>query len=92
MINLERTKMKNRLSITAADLYVLLQREFRRRQVPACSSCYVQLPFRVDQPSPEGANWEVIIPTECSYGCREVMDEVIEQFSGRYNLLPEASR
>ena len=92
MTYFERTKMKNRLSITAADLYVLLQREFRRRQVPACSSCYVQLPFRVDRPTPDAPNWEVIVPTACTYGCRELMDDVIEQFSGRYDLLPEQAR
>jgi hypothetical protein len=80
--------MKNRTPIQAADLFVLLQREFRRRQVPDCSSCYVQLPFRVDRRDPEDANWEVIIPTSCSFGCREVMDEVVEEFSRRYELLP----
>ena len=84
--------MKNRLSITAADLYVLLQREFRRRQVPACSSCYVQLPFRVDRAHPDSANWEVIVPTACTYGCRELMDDVIEQFASRYDLLPDPAR
>jgi hypothetical protein len=83
-------KMKNRTPIQAADLYVLLQREFRRRQVPECSACYVQLPFRVDRAGVDAPNWEVIFPAECSYGCRELMDEVIEDYSGRYELLPEA--
>jgi hypothetical protein len=86
----DKSRMKNRTPIQAADLYVLLQREFRRRQVPDCSTCYVQLPFRVDRPEPNAANWEVLIPAACTFGCREVMDEVIEEFSGRYELLPEA--
>ena len=84
-------RMKNRTPIAAADLYVLLQREFRRRQVPDCTSCYVQLPFRVDRPDDDTANWEVIIPNACDYGCREVMDSVIEDFSGRYDLSSEAA-
>jgi len=83
--------MKTRTPIAAADLYVLLQREFRRRQVPDCSSCYVQLPFRVDRNETNAANWEVIIPSACSYNCREIMDGVIEELSRRYDLLPEAS-
>ena len=83
--------MKNRTPIQAADLYVLLQREFRKRQVPSCTSCYVQLPFRVDRRDPDAANWEVIVPTSCSLGCREIMDEVIEDFSRRYELSPEDS-
>jgi len=83
--------MKNRTPIAAADLYVMLQREFRRRQVPHCSACYVQLPFRVDRPDGDTANWEVIVPSSCTYNCREVMNEVIEDFSHRYDLLVEAT-
>jgi hypothetical protein len=82
--------MTNRTPIAAADLYVLLQREFRRRQ-PDCSACYVQLPFRVDRPDADASNWEVIIPTSCEYNCREVMDDVIDTFAQRYDLLPEAT-
>ena len=83
-------KMKTRTPIQAADLYVMLQREFRRRQLPECTSCYVQLPFRVDRAGTDAPNWEVIFPAECSYGCRVVMDEVIEDFSQRYELLAES--
>ena len=84
--------MKNRTPIAAADLYVLLQREFRRRQVPDCSSCYVQLPFRVDRSDANGSNWEAIVPSSsCEYNCREVMDEVIEDFARRYELRSEAN-
>src|SRR5690242_7574258 len=85
-----KQKMTTRTPIAAADLYVLLQREFRRRQVPDCSSCYVQLPFRVDRNEPNAPNWEVFVPTSCGFNCREVMDEVIEHFSRSYDLLPEA--
>jgi len=87
---LERS-MTNRTPIAAADLYVMLQREFRRRQIPDCPACYVQLPFRVDRPDGNTANWEVIVPASCTYNCREVMSEVIEDFSRRYDLLAEAT-
>jgi hypothetical protein len=83
--------MTSRTPIAAADLYVLLQREFRRRQVPHCSACYVQLPFRVDRRDANASNWEVIVPTSCEYNCREVLDEVIDDFAKRYDLLPEAT-
>jgi hypothetical protein len=81
--------MATRIPLAAADLYVLLQREFRRRQVPDCTACYLQLPFRVDRPAGEAPNWEVIIPASCSFNCRDVMDQVVEQFADRYDLLPE---
>ena len=83
--------MRNRTPIAAADLYVMLQREFRRRQIPECPACYVQLPFRVDRSDARAPNWEVIVPTSCENNCREVLDEVIQDLSGRYDLLPEAN-
>jgi hypothetical protein len=85
-------RMKNRTPIAAADLYVLLQRELRRRQASECPACYVQLPFRVDRSDADASNWEVIVPAGCENNCREIMDEVIEDFSRRYDLLPEATR
>jgi hypothetical protein len=81
--------MTTRTPIAAADLYVLLQREFRRRQVPDCTSCYIQLPFRVDRHDANGANWEVIIPASCGFNCRDVLDDVVRDFSRRFDLLPE---
>ena len=81
--------MTNRTAIAAADLYVLLQREFRRRQVPDCTACFVQLPFRVDRRATSDANWEVFIPAECGFNCRDVMDEVVQDFSRRYDLASE---
>ena len=83
--------MKNRTEIAAADLYVLLQREFRRRQVPECTSCYVQLPFRVDRAERNAPNWEVVIPPGCSFGCREILDTVIDEFAHLYDLRAEPS-
>jgi hypothetical protein len=74
--------------IQAADLYVLLQREFRRRQVRECEICYVQLPFLIDRPTPEAANWEVIVPRECTLRCNEILEQVVDELSGQYDLVP----
>jgi len=82
--------MKNRTRIPAADLYVMLQREFRRRQVRECDRCYVQLPFLIDRADSDAGNWELIIPQECARGCREILDEIVEEFSRSYDLAPEA--
>jgi len=90
MTYLERS-MKNRTPIAAADLYVMLQREFRRRQISDCSTCYVQWPFRVDRSDGNTANWEVIVPSSCTNNCREVLNEVVDDFSRRYDLLAEAT-
>jgi hypothetical protein len=72
-------------AVTAADLFVLLDREFRRRQPRACGDCYVQLPFRVDAPQPGRANWEVVWP-RCAMTCEDVMQEVVRDLQERYDL------
>jgi hypothetical protein len=84
-------KMKNRSPIHAADLYVLLQRELRRRQPPQCSSCFMQLPYRVDRHDEESPNWEVVMPSPpCPYGCTAVIDEMVSEFGLLYDLAPDA--
>ncbi len=80
--------MKTRTRIQAADLYVLLQREFRRRQVRECETCYVQLPFLIDRPTPDAANWEVIVPRACTLRCNEILEQVVDELGGQYDLVP----
>ena len=81
--------MKNRTGIYAADLYVLLQREFRRRQAPECSACFVQLPFRVDRADDSAPNWEVLMPPPCSYGCQVIIEELAFELGLLYDLRVE---
>src|SRR5258708_14360982 len=81
-------KMKNRTEIYAADLYVLLQREFRRRQAPDCTLCYVQLPFRVDRQDPRAANWEVVMPPPCPLACGSIIHEIVSALHQLYDLKP----
>src|ERR1700687_1294152 len=82
-------KVSTRTEIYAADLYVLLQREFRRRQTPECMACYVQLPFRVDRQDERAANWEVVMPPPCTLGCSAIIDEIIGEFQQLYDLRPD---
>jgi hypothetical protein len=82
--------MKNKAPIQAADLYVLLQRELRRRQPAQCTTCFMQLPFRVDRGGGEGPNWEVVLPPQCPQGCKEVMEEIVYEYGLVYELAPEA--
>ena len=83
-------RMKNRAAVQAADLYVLLQREFRRRQSPECQLCYAQVPYRVDRIDANSANWEMILPPHCPYGCQAIMEELVSEFQSAYDLMVEA--
>jgi len=82
--------MNKRTALNAADLYVLLQREFKRRQAPTCGGCFMQLPYRVDREESEGANWEVMLPQGCGHNCRALAEELVDEFRMLYDLSPEA--
>ena len=84
--------MKTRTPIHAADLYVLLQRELRRRQSPQCSTCFVQLPYRVDRVDEDSPNWEIATPSHCDHGCTAIIDDLAYEFGLVYELVPEAPR
>jgi hypothetical protein len=79
-------KIQKRAPMSAADLFVLLDREFRRRQPRECGACYVQLPFRVDAAADGNANWEVVI-TRCPIACESVLQELVAEFQQRYELV-----
>ena len=68
------------------ELYVLLDREFRRRRPRECGTCYVQLPYRVDANRETDGNWEVLLPPGCGNGCGDAMDEIIAELRTRYEL------
>ncbi|HEX4780766.1 MAG TPA: hypothetical protein VH301_08450 [Usitatibacter sp.] len=84
--------MKNRTELPAADLYVLLQRELRRRQPAQCQSCFMQLPFRVDRRDADAPNWEVVAPPLCDHGCAEVIEDLVFEFGLQYDLKPDDER
>jgi hypothetical protein len=79
-------KLSRKTPLRAADLFVLLEREFMRRRPRECDECNVQLPFRVRDPSPERANWEILTTGACALGCEDVLQEVAAQLQRRYEL------
>ena len=80
----------NRKTISAGELYVILDREFRLRQSRQCSSCFILLPYRVDQTNGD-ANWEIVLPPECKFACANIVEELVEQYSTVYDLAPQSA-
>ena len=78
--------MRKKIPISAGELYVILDREFRMRHSRECKSCYILLPYRVDSRDDGDGNWEVIIPPECPYGCSAVLEELVETYANVYEL------
>lgn len=77
--------MKTRIPIAAADLFVLLDREFQRHR-RQCDACFVSLPFRVDRRGPEGPNWETILPSPCEARCDALLQEIVARMQLAYEL------
>lgn len=80
--------MNQRTAVTAADLFVLIDREFRRRRPRKCTGCFLQLPYRVDVRDEAEANWEVVVPPDCGNGCNVIAEELVGEFQQLYNLKP----
>lgn len=81
--------VEKRTAVSAADLYVLLTREFKRRQSGACNACYIQLPYRVDRrEGPEG-NWELPMPPDCGGECRGIIEDLYAEFAMLYDVKSE---
>jgi len=76
----------NRKHISAGELYVMLDREFRMRQSPACASCYILLPYRIDQPDGSKPNWEIVLPEECPHNCAALIEDLVESYAKVYDL------
>ena len=77
-----------RESIPAAQLYAILDREFRA--VRLCDQCRIPLPYWQQAPDEVSTNWLVGTPTECARGCHLVIVELMANLWTRYELsMPE---
>jgi hypothetical protein len=73
-------------TLTAADLFVLLEREYRKR-ARECDTCFFTLPFRVDPTGPGEANWSVVPSTGCeNNNCRLILEELVSRHQAQYRL------
>lgn len=73
-----------RVSIPAAQLYAVLDREFRALR--RCDRCRVPLPYWQAPPDEVSTNWLVGTPTECPNGCHLVIVELMAELWPRYEL------
>ena len=76
--------MKQATPVSAADLFVVLERAFRR-QARECDDCVFTLPYRVARERRGDANWAVI-PFSCSETCRLILEDLVEKHQATYCL------
>jgi hypothetical protein len=78
-----------RTTITAAQLYAILDREFQVLRPRHCASCRAPLPYYRVPPDDVSANWHIGTPAECAEGCHLVIAEMLARLWTRYDIQPE---
>ena len=79
----------SRTTIPAAQLYAVLDREFKARRPKACKTCRAPLPYWRRPPDDVSANWNIGTPSECPHGCHLVIAELLANLWSRYDVEPE---
>ena len=72
--------------LPVAQLYAVLDREFKARRAPACTTCAVPLPYWRKPPDDVSANWFIGTPRPCEHGCDKVVAEVLADLWTRYDV------
>jgi hypothetical protein len=79
----------NRKAISSAQLYAILDREFKALRRRECTNCRIPLPYFRRPPDDVSANWAIGTPTECPHGCHVVIAELLAKLWTQYDIEPE---
>lgn len=75
-----------RTTITSAQLYAILDREFKALRPKNCARCRAPLPYFRKPPDDVSANWAIGTPAECPEGCHLVIAELLTRLWTRYDI------
>ena len=81
-----RTQQMPRTTLPVAQLYAILDREFKQRRPAVCKTCSVPLPYYQRPPDDVSANWFIGTPSQCRHGCHSVIAELLADLWTRYDL------
>ena len=76
--------MKVTKPLPPEDLFVLLERAYRRK-ARSCDACVFTLPYRVGADAFD-ANWSVIPSAACTDTCRGILEDVVAHHQATYRL------
>ena len=79
----------SRTTLSSAQLYAILDREFKALRRKECKVCRIPLPYWRNPPDDVSANWAIGTPAECEHGCHLVIAELLARLWTRYDLQPE---
>jgi hypothetical protein len=75
-----------RTTITAAELYTILDAEFRKSRPKACRRCRMPMPYWRAPPDDVSANWHIGTPVECPHGCHLAVAELLARMWTLYDV------
>jgi hypothetical protein len=75
-----------RTTISSAQLYAILDREFKQLRPPECQECRVPLPYWRQPPDDVSANWNIGTPSDCPHRCHVVIAELLAKLWTRYDI------
>ena len=75
-----------RTTLSAAQLYAILDREFKKLRPAECQRCRIPLPYWQNPPDDVSANWHIGTPSECPHGCNLIIAELLARLWTRYDI------
>ena len=81
-----------RTTIPAAQLYTILDHEFRALKPKACARCRAPIPYFRNPPDEVSANWNIGTPPECPERCHLVIAELLAKLWTRFDIEPERAQ
>jgi len=81
-----------RTTIPAAQLYTILDHEFRALRPKSCTRCRAPIPYYRTPPDDVSANWNIGAPPECPHRCHLVIAELLAKLWTRYDIEPERAQ
>ena len=69
-------------AIGSADLFVMLERAFRRES-RNCVACNFTIPYELAH---DHGDWSVIAGSSCSDQCRQVLEDLVARYRRKYHL------
>lgn len=75
-----------RTTISPAQLYAILDAEWKKLRPRACTTCKIPLPYWRTPPDDVSANWAIGTPTNCPEGCHMVIAELLTRLWTKYDI------
>ena len=77
--------MATRTQLNASDLFVVLEKAFRRRSRD-CGGCTFSMPYTHSHPGLPHEDWSVLLTNSCSPHCRAILEEIVARYRRQYEL------